>query len=1534
MCYNICYNYCVGNGGVKMPYELGGRADKSGNRYEIRVVVYYLLKVLEEKVDYFILEALGDDEQGIDILVGHHDGHKEGIQCKGRNGSKDFWDFGTANAKNIFSNWKFHLERDSTYEVSLASPLAFPMLEDLIDRSRNTSGLPNDFYYNQVLTSSKEFVGFFDNLSNALSINPNESKDLECCINYLNRIHCVHFPDAYLREILIDKISYLFIDDAKLVYDRFIAWIVDDDTRGIKITSAIINDLIENSRLKLKNLAFDRTINSRINELNKEYRGSFIPLNGGLFVRDEFVKCRAELESGKSLLIHGKAGRGKSGCTEDIINYCNEKKIQYIAIKLDKRIPTGNAERWGADLGLPTSIVHCIHSFSKDDPAVIILDQLDALRWTQTHSRDSLLVCSEIIRQTSRLNFERKHNISIVFVCRTYDVENDNNIKSLFEVENDEMSIKWENISINELSDELVQGIVGNEYERLSKKLKDLLKSPSNLYIWQRIDHGDEVREYSTTSHLVMNWWNQLIRKFVDIGLQENDLQITKEKLIEQLERLGRLYIPESLLSSNKIAIEFLHSNGFLVVQEGKISFAHQSILDSFLAEKMSEQYYCGVDMTEILGTKEKQTPGKRYQLQMLMQSLVEIESLDFINAGVRLLSAESIRYYNKYVFFEVLNQIENIERIVSDFVLEFCQDPIWGKHLINNVVQSKPQYFRILRDAGLIDTWLNNHEKRSVGISLIVSIRPNYEDRDVELIEKFAFQSEGASREFSYCFLYDINEDTDAMFELRMRLYSEFPMLADSYIDFKSMMKNCELRTIRYLAFLLENKIKNKEKSIYRQEMEFLSESSEVIIENGMEVTEVLLPFVPKETDGVHAFSDWSARYYNETIERVCINILKKANRAIISTNPMTFLNYYESFMGMGNDIFNELILDALCFFPEDLSDIVISYMCNEFERDIFDKTSGNTDELHLAKLVLEKHSKYCSEDIFNRLVREIVSYTSSEALDRFRRRIEYNRENNGQIVYWSFWGDLQYELLSVLPFERLSMKERDLMNVLKRKFENGTAMYKHYSGHGGGVSSPVSSKKLTTENWLRIITNRKLEHRNNRKWTEVPGGFIESTLEGFSRSFEDAVSKDPDKMINLVLNTTEHIEEIYINALFSGVAHSVLLNDIPAQLLENMIMKYPCDTISYRGSSLCTLIEKSEYVNWSQEILDFLKEVALNHKNPEGDKPNVTSPKDDNMRSYDMLISNAINCVRGRAAQAIGHILWTNKNCFEYFKETIDQLTNDVNPAVKLASFFALWPSYNIEKEWAAVKIIDLYEQDYRLAGFHGTKDMMFLLYSQYRERVMEIIRKCYYSDDKELVKMGAYTLVEMHILKDEFITEISNVSEMTKEQAENVLFMVMLYFDKDEYNSLAKDIISKFKTSSLDLEMPISRLFYDKLINVARDREFLVDIMSSGISRRTLHAFIHYLEEESKSLIDFSDIIISMSYHLIETISDGKDREYGLDDSLTKLVIGLYDETFGSTQVQLKEILNTCLDLWDKMFEYQIGSARRLSQEMMER
>jgi hypothetical protein len=83
-----------------------------------------------------------------------------------------------------------------------------------------------------------------------------------------------------------------------------------------------------------------------------------------------------------------------------------------------------------------------------NDSAVLVLDQLDALRWTQAHSSDALTICTQVINEIRQLNKERKHPISLVFVCRTYDLNNDSFISSLFVNEEE-----WKKITIGVLSD-------------------------------------------------------------------------------------------------------------------------------------------------------------------------------------------------------------------------------------------------------------------------------------------------------------------------------------------------------------------------------------------------------------------------------------------------------------------------------------------------------------------------------------------------------------------------------------------------------------------------------------------------------------------------------------------------------------------------------------------------------------------------------------------------------------------------------------------------------------------------------------------------------------------------------------------------------------------------------------------------------------------------------------------------------------------------------------------------------------------------
>ena len=442
-----------------MPLEKGGRADKQGNSYEINCVIYELLKVLDEVNYSVVIEALGEDEVGTDILVTDMSVHREHQQCKSRNASKESWNMSDLKARGILEAWRKQLNRDNERRVALVSPLACTFLYDMQKRAANTSGRAEDFYKIQIAKSSTEFNKFYKSFCEEMGLrieqknteadrketderqdNRNEGninqKNVLKSIEYLKRISYKQMSEYQLNEFISMNIRYRFSSDENKVYNALVSYVVMGDILGQELTQQKIMDYLNEQGIIFSLRDGDKRIVPRINELNEEYKEKFIPLKSGFVHREEADECIQAIEADKHIIISGSAGCGKSGCAEAVLKYCEQKGIVHIAIKLDVRIPNRSCEKWGQELGFQNSIVDAIHNISQNEKAVIILDQLDALRWTQANSAEAITVCMELIRQVKFFNEIRDKKIIIVFVCRSYDLENDNNIKGLFRKKN------------------------------------------------------------------------------------------------------------------------------------------------------------------------------------------------------------------------------------------------------------------------------------------------------------------------------------------------------------------------------------------------------------------------------------------------------------------------------------------------------------------------------------------------------------------------------------------------------------------------------------------------------------------------------------------------------------------------------------------------------------------------------------------------------------------------------------------------------------------------------------------------------------------------------------------------------------------------------------------------------------------------------------------------------------------------------------------------------------------------------------------
>ena len=94
------------------------------------------------------------------------------------------------------------------------------------------------------------------------------------------------------------------------------------------------------------------------------------------------------------------------------------------------------------------------------------------------------------------------------------------------------------------------------------------------------------------------------------------------------------------------------------------------------------------------------------------------------------------------------------------------------------------------------------------------------------------------------------------------------------------------------------------------------------------------------------------------------------------------------------------------------------------------------------------------------------------------------------------------------------------------------------------------------------------------------------------------------------------------------------------------------------------------------------------------------------------------------------------------------------------------------------------------------------------------------------------------------------------------------------------------------------------------------------------------MHFLTESAVSLVDYSDIIIELCENVLSMDNDELQKQCGLTASISELIITLYDEISNSNITAQKKTAQKCMDLWDVMFERQIGAVRRISEAMMER
>ena len=1488
-----------------MPYESGGRADKLGNKYEFNWIVLKFIDIISEKIDAIKVEAIGEEEEGVDVWVRYSNGITEAQQCKGRNASKDYWTLSDLNSRGILKYWKLHLSRDLTTKVSLVSPLPFTNFSDLIYRAKTNDNAQSFIDY-QVNTSS-ELKNLFDNYVNNLGFS--KEKDIPKIINFLSRTVIRQDPSPENEEFIKDMISQYFIGDAASIKSKFINLILQGEIYGRWLSFQDLEKFIKNEKIEFRNLARDDRIMPRIHILNDEYKNSFKTLDSGLKIRTQFDECKKYIQEGKSIIIHGKAGNGKSGLTENIIDWCNKSNILHLDLKLDCYIPEGTAQGWGEKLGFPASISYCLNAFSKEDNTVLILDQLDALRWTAKNSKSSLATCLELIREIQNLNSERENKISIIFVCRTYDLENDNGIKTLFENKSKDDTESWHKVEVNELLENEVEEILGSKYHSFPNKLKQLLRTPSNLYIWEQINNKEEYYQITSTYNLVDKWWRDLSEKCHDASLIEDNLSDLKEKFVKLFTDTGETVFSKKRLLGNERALRYLTSQGMLTERSNKVSFVHQSFLDCFVAERMILDYYTNSDVNDILGNKTQQNPTRRYQFQIFLQSLLEESEKDFLNFGTRLIKSDNVRFNFKYVFFEILGSIQEPSKKILDCIAELIQETEYRNHLCQTVISSHQLYVNFLVEEGIFKKWFD--ENRILVINLLSSISPNYTTESIKFI-KLSIANSDDKNEWRGCFFNDYHNDSEEFFKVRLHYWKSYLKEPDLFGDF---YKNINAYTIKIICLFLD-KFQDSDNSnrFYSESKEFDEDSHNYIDKNCIQIVKILLPYLKK-------YSENNSTKYNPTLkerdslQRYYLHLLNETNKCLISKYPEIFFEIYSSYMGNGDYLYNEVILDAMYHLPTNYFNTCVEYLLADFDKTLFEKSQGHSSKLFLAKRLISKVSQSCSLEMYNKLEEQIIHYVSPEAKQRLARRIKTNKSQNDYRVYWPFWGGLQYELLSVLPKERISNEVIDLLKVLERSNNFPDSFY---GSHCGSVVSPLQGKTISPKSWRNILISPKGETKC--RWDSERKIFIESSPRELATDFRSTVSKNPKEYVSLFLNLSSNhkINDHYIDGLLGGIVDLEKIPDTVLSDLEFILLNFVNENNWENLYYFFRIIEKHANIEWSEKVLErlnyYLKKTDLDAL----DKFNEN-------QTLENYLQQSYSTLRGHGIHALTKLIENSPTNISYFKNTIISLANDKTDYIRLNAIFLLYIILDLDKDFARELFRGIFTDEKMLAHWHSNY-ILYRLYEDEKEQIQSLLQLAFDSKDTLLVKNASCLITEIYLNKGDMESTVYSGSGL---QVEGICQMAINYLKVKNHEEKSKKIILNYLgKNDTNLEKILPQLFRDNLLDIKEDKDLILNLLTSEYRDKLYYYFLESLEKQ-ESISEYENIIFETVCNIVSKTNELKLEPFyyrRIEEYLSRLMMQLYDKHMGD------DIADRCLDIIDQMFENEFGSSRTLIEELM--
>jgi hypothetical protein len=1546
-----------------MGLEPGGLADKLGNRYESRWVAKQLLRLLNEEIQSVTIEAIGDDERGVDLWIGQNNGIRQAQQCKARNRSEESWSINDLKSRNIFNHAKFQLDAKTNNTFAFVSAVGAQTFHDLCESARNSNLNPEDFYKYQVEAVGQKRSKGFKKFCEAFQVNSEDPLAREQAFNYLGRIYFILYPDDHnsWQNLLADA-QYLLTDAPETTVSTLIAYAENNYAFRKPIYANELREHLATLGIQPKLLAHDARIAPVIEVLQKQFEQSIYPrlINGDIIPREETARLLQLIREDKDTILHGTAGNGKSVVLYELTQRLRTENIPFLPIRLDRREAKNTAAQFGSDMGLPDSPVHSLIALAGVRPCVLLLDQLDAIRWTSSHSASALDVCKELLRQVKQLRYGGK-KITAVLSCRTFDLENDPEIRNWLATDK-----TLSKVEVTSLSSKDLEKILGPSMKQMTNRQIQIMACPQNLAMWMTLKRENSIPSFRSITELMRCFWTNRRKLLENAGIAMSEMDRVINVLLDEMEHAGKISASTRILSRCPKVSEALQSYGILQQSNGKLSFCHQSYSDYLIADRLLQQIANNRgNIIDWLGSKERQSLFRREQLRLALAMMNEEFPTEFARTVKSILESDGVRFHIKHVVLELIGQLDDLNDELGNYCLSLLDRNYWKKHILETACVGHAVFINLLIEKNIISGWLNSGIEDDINLALwlLRSVNDKIPDKITEVMGPFMERGELWLSRILTTLCWNVADDSDKMFDLRLRLVHQG--IHANYINWKALCQKYPIRTLQLIESFVstwseelpDTSSKPKTSSapidridnLYDEDIKVLKDIAE---SHPTETWNYFIPHIARLTEfqPTPNYDDRLVKWQNDMlahadrytgIRRGIVELVIAAGQRLASGNPEELLKRTTALENSISIVIQEIIINIYSKLKPSYADNGVRWLLADTLR--FQLGSGYDEPVWLPAVRLVKSlSPYCSETIFRELEAAIIHcHTADE------KRLAKHYLNAWRDGYFGdYWGRPQYFLLPALDSKRLLPTTLNLITVLNRKYKNYDKDRFLRAGRvsGGWIGSKLeqSLARISDCSWQTIIENKNIPISHNQ-WQQVDKDHaVTSTVEQFSRSLGRIAKRFPERFAQLALRLPQNVHPYYVSAIIDALALKEPQGDVPVSekaswcpadfgTIENVLLKYYAGSDRDSAMSLCRLIDARPEESWSDEPIAKLINFAMNHPDLEPGKLNIHCDKSSTEATIQELYDNTINCVRGVAAEAIGALLWAHTDWLDKFRIGIEALVSDSHPVVRMVAIDALLPVLNIDKDLAVNWFCLACRDDLRIAASPKAVHFFNYAFISHAEQLATLVKAMVASPLDDVAQEGAEEVTARWLFQDLFGKELKDCINGSISHRKGVAQVAAHFLHDDKYSARCKELlIPLINDPEKDVRKELTRIarshaFFRSTVN----QSFINVYIKSKAYIDHPSGVIDSLKEFSGSLLPLSEIIFDICKIFSSTLLE-ESRNLSLQiphtaSEIYSLLLRLYEQSEGLNNAQIRD---QCLDLWDMLFENRVGMVQELT------